>query len=76
MTLPKRICCEDMRLDLERLCDLHPERWDCPDCLVWYSASQNGYGLIIHDGGESYLRIRFCPWCGTALPDGSDNGSG
>lgn len=25
------------------------------------------YGLPIHDGGESYIRINFCPWCGKNL---------
>jgi hypothetical protein len=25
--------------------------------------------LIVHDGGRSVIRIRFCPWCGTRLPD-------
>lgn len=76
MTLPERVCCEDMRRDLEQVCDIHAERWDCPDCLVWYSVGQNCYGLIVHNGGPVYSRIRFCPWCGTALPADPDDGSG
>ena len=27
------------------------------------------YGLIIHDGGRSSVRITHCPWCGTKLPE-------
>jgi hypothetical protein len=27
------------------------------------------YGIIVHDGGTSMVRIQFCPWCGTRLPE-------
>ena len=27
------------------------------------------YGLIIHDGGSSYIDIKYCPWCGSKLPE-------
>jgi hypothetical protein len=57
-----------MRREVERQCDQHPDRFDCPDCLVAYSPRFREYGLIIHDGGGSVMRIRFCPWCGTVLP--------
>ena len=40
-----------------------------PDNIVCYSDILNEYGLIIHDGGESYVRINYCPWCGAKLPD-------
>ncbi len=59
-----------MRRQLERVCDTHPDRWSCPDCLVTYSPRSHTYGLIIHDGGTSAVRIHFCPWCGVALPSG------
>jgi hypothetical protein len=26
------------------------------------------YGLIIHDGGSSYIKISFCPFCGNKFP--------
>lgn len=58
-----------MRRQVERVCDAHPGRWDCPDCLVAYSPNRGGYGLMIHDGGTASVRIRFCPWCGAKLPD-------
>jgi hypothetical protein len=63
-------CCDRMREAAENVCDEHPDRFDCPDCLV--SRFLDGrYGLIIHDGGSSVVIIRFCPWCGTELPSPS-----
>lgn len=61
-------CCEDMRREVERMCDQHPDRFDCPDCLVQFSLQSRTYGLIVHDGGNSLIAIRFCPWCGAGLP--------
>jgi len=26
-------CCEMMRTNVESVCDQHPDRHDCPDCL-------------------------------------------
>jgi hypothetical protein len=60
-------CCEYMRREAERVCEQHPDRFACPDCLVHYSPTSGGFGLIIHDGGRSVIRIRFCPWCGSPL---------
>jgi hypothetical protein len=57
-----------MRREADRTCDRHPDRFDCPDCLVSYSTGGE-YGLIIHDGGSSTIRIAFCPWCGAKLLD-------
>ena len=25
------------------------------------------FGIPIHDGGSSHIKISFCPWCGTEL---------
>ena len=54
---------------VESGCDQHGDRWDCPDALVTYSAKFNEYGLMIHDGGSSSIRIFYCPWCGAKLPE-------
>jgi hypothetical protein len=62
-------CCKDMQREVERICEEHPDRFDCPDCLVQYSSKFREYGIIIHDGGSSFCGIRFCPWCGTRLPE-------
>jgi hypothetical protein len=56
-----------MAADFERICDQHPDRWDCGDALVGYWPKSREYGLIVHDGGESMIIISFCPWCGTDL---------
>ena len=68
-------CCEDMRRHVKYVCDQHADRYDCPDCLVSYSPTRREYGLIIHDGGTSYIRIQFCPWIGTRLPESTRDGS-
>ena len=63
-------CCERMKYDLQQVCDVHRDRFDCPDALV---AEENGtYGLIVHDGGRSTIAIAYCPWCGTKLPTEED----
>jgi hypothetical protein len=62
-------CCEMMRSNVESTCDLHPDRFDCPDCLIDYSARCGTYGLIVHDGGRSEIVIAYCPWCGSKLPE-------
>ena len=62
-------CCDEMRQQVERECDLHPDRSYCPDALVTYSPRWREYGLIVHDGGSSWVSIRFCPWCGSRLPE-------
>jgi hypothetical protein len=48
-------------------CDIHPDVFDCPDQLIYYSTHTDAYGLIIHDGGSSFSVINFCPWCGAHL---------
>jgi hypothetical protein len=69
-------CCDTMRADLERVCDQHPDRWDCPDALIGYFASTGEYGLIVHDGGSSMSVIEYCPWCGAKLTRSRDARSG
>jgi len=61
-------CCEDMRRETEKVCEPHPDRFACPDCLIHYSPRWQEYGIIVHDGGSSSVCIRFCPWCGASLP--------
>jgi hypothetical protein len=50
-------------------CEEHLDPFDCADNLVIYSPRFDEYGLIIHDGGHSYVLIEYCPWSGTKLPD-------
>ncbi|HET6249349.1 MAG TPA: hypothetical protein VFE47_16755 [Tepidisphaeraceae bacterium] len=63
-----KYCCHEMKQQAEHACQQHPNRFDCPDCLIHYSKERNLYGIIIHDGGSSFVAIRHCPWCGTELP--------
>jgi len=63
-------CCEMMRSNVENGCVQHPDRFECPDALVNYSELSGAYGLIVHDGGSSFIEIAFCPWCGAKLADG------
>lgn len=57
-----------MHAQLQQLCEEHTDPYECPDYLVAYIANREEYGLIIHDGGTSYITIDFCPWCGSKLP--------
>jgi hypothetical protein len=68
-------CCDQMREQVERTCDLHPNRWDCPDCLVAHSPRTGEFGLMIHDGGTASVQIHFCPWCGAKLDGGGERRS-
>lgn len=43
--------------------------FSCPDVLVIYSPKFDEYGIVVHDGGQSYVLIQFCPWCGDRLPE-------
>jgi hypothetical protein len=62
-------CCEDMKRNVEYTCDQHPNRSDCPDCLIEYLPRFRQYGILVHDGGSSMVTISYCPWCGAKLPD-------
>jgi len=61
-------CCEEMRTGTVLDCEVHTDPQECPDVLVRYVGRYNEYGLPVRDGGESYVVISFCPWCGTRLP--------
>ena len=68
--MPERAhCCEMMAGQVNHRCEQHRDPFDCEDHLVYYSERLGAYGLIIHDGGESLILIRHCPWCGAALPE-------
>jgi hypothetical protein len=61
-------CCEDMRREVAHASGRRPGLRDQMDWLIDYSPQFREYGLIVHDGGCSSSRIRFCPWCGSRLP--------
>jgi len=61
-------CCDDMTRALDFACPEHQDPFDCPDALLYYHQRFDEYGLIVHDGGSSWVCIKHCPWCGKALP--------
>ena len=56
-----------MAYHLSYHCEEHPNAFECPDKLIYYSEEAKIYGFIIHDGGSSFIAILFCPWCGAEL---------
>ena len=56
-----------MSEELGKKCEMHSDRFECPDALVDYAPRAKTYGLIVHDGGSSVIGIDFCPWCGANL---------
>ena len=60
-------CCKMMATNVEHKCEQHPSPFDCPDNLI--IQNEKDYGIIVHDGGGSYVRIEYCPWCGTKFGD-------
>jgi hypothetical protein len=57
-----------MRDQINYQSDQHPDPFDDPDKLIYYSEKIDEYGIIIHDGGSSAITIKYCPWCGKKLP--------
>ena len=53
-------CCEMMERNKSKKIE--------PDTIICFSDIFNEFGVVIHDGGESYILIHYCPWCGEKLP--------
>ena len=62
-------CCESMKKRINFKCTKHKNKYDCPDAIIEYIPKFDEYGIIIHDGGSSYILINYCPFCGKKLPD-------
>ena len=60
-------CCEMMSANVNVSCPQGHDVFECADNLIYYSARENRYGLLIHDGGASFVEIVWCPWCGSDL---------
>jgi hypothetical protein len=56
-------CCENLENQIEYICEVHNSSFECADNLIYYSKISGEFGLIIHDGGSSFVRIEFCPFC-------------
>ena len=55
-------CCEEMQKQVDYICDEGKSPFECADNLIYYSRKFDEYGLIIHDGGSSFLTINFLPF--------------
>lgn len=63
-------CCKMMRDQFKPFtCGIHESKWTCPDVII--DEHKNKFGIIIHDGSGSVLKIKYCPWCGKKLADKS-----
>ncbi len=49
-------------------CPEHSDPADCPDILISYFARFDEYFIAVRGGGPSRIAIRYCSWCGVALP--------
>ena len=63
----KTYCCDQMKYFAQYRCDIHKNPFECPDHIICVNEKNNTYGIIVHDGGESYISISYCPWCGKKL---------
>ncbi|MFR8143659.1 MAG: DUF6980 family protein [Clostridia bacterium] len=61
-------CCRRMEENVNQTCKEHSNMFECLEQIITYNRKFNEYGIIIHDGGKSYLLIEYCPWCGAKLP--------
>lgn len=57
-------CCDDLKFEITRSCELHENPYDCPDVIVLRIGYGDTVGMPIHDGGRSWIQITYCPWCG------------
>lgn len=53
----------------ERFTTNNDEGFQDTSKLIYHSEKFDEYGLIIHDGGRSYIVISYCPFCGKRLPE-------
>jgi hypothetical protein len=57
-TITLQHCCEEMKYYL-----------DHEDDILYFWERVNEYLIPVHDGGSSGIVIRYCPWCGSKLPE-------
>jgi len=66
--MQKKYCCESMKFFINQKCDEHKNIYDCSDIIFVYNEKFDEYGIVIHDAGNSYIVINYCPLCGAKLP--------
>lgn len=70
--MAEMICCNAMKYHSSKHCTSHSSPFDCPDWLILHDETTGEYGIIVHDGGQSFVRIAYCPWCGSKLAHKKD----
>lgn len=61
---PKKYCCLDMAYHLIPSKQAIGQEAIHYDAVIMEHPKRKEFGIPIHDGGSSYIHIRFCPWCG------------
>jgi len=63
----KNYCCIDMAYRLIE--DIKAKRSENInyDCVITHYKKGKTFGIPIHDGGSSFIEIKYCPWCGKKL---------
>ena len=59
-----KYCCNKMKYFISKNKDTFNS-----DDIIFYVSKFDEYGIIVHDSGRSYIKIKYCPWCGKQLPD-------
>lgn len=54
---PPDACCERLKTAV-----------DDPSIPVVFVPKFREFGILVLDGGSSYIRIEYCPWCRAKLP--------
>lgn len=65
--MEEKCCCDMMKYWSSWHCSVHDSPYDCPDWLIIRANDGKDYGIVVHDGGQSFVKIAYCPWCGAKL---------
>ena len=57
---PSKYCCVKLGYYISNSKDLKND----PDNIIMYDPKKRSFGIPIQDGGDSYIKIYYCPWCG------------
>ena len=63
---PDKYCCLDMAYHLIEDKKTKPKSKINYDSIILTTKNKE-FGIPIHDGGNSFIKINYCPWCGHKL---------
>jgi hypothetical protein len=52
----------------DHCCDMMESNLRDGETAIRYYPKFREYGILVLDGGSSFVQIRHCPWCGKPLP--------